>query len=153
MIAGVCPAYLPSIQYMAWILSQQEISFVTNNTYQKQTYRNRAEIYSPNGKLRLSIPVIHKKSSRRQFDYEVNINFEDNWQKVHWKSLEASYRSSPFFEFYEDDFYPFYHKKFEKLMDFNITLIKKATGLLDISSKDIGPVSYTHLTLPTNREV
>ena len=96
MISGVCPAYLPSIQYIAWIVSQQEISFVTNNTYQKQTYRNRAEIYSPNGKLRLSIPVIHKKSSRRQFDYEVSIDFENNWQKVHWKSLEASYRSSPF---------------------------------------------------------
>ena len=95
MISGVCPAYLPSIQYIAWIVSQQEISFVTNNTYQKQTYRNRAEIYSPNGKLRLSIPVIHKKSSRRQFDYEVSIDFENNWQKVHWKSLEASYRSSP----------------------------------------------------------
>ena len=130
MIAGVCPAYLPSIQYIAWIVSQQEISFVTNNTYQKQTYRNRAEIYSPNGKLRLSIPVIHKKSSRRQFDYEVSINFENNWQKVHWKSLETSYRSSPYFEFYEDDFYPFYHQKFEKLMDFNIDLIQKILLLI-----------------------
>ena len=55
---------------------------------------------------------------------EVSIQYENNWQKDHWKSLEASYRSSPFFEFYEDNFYPFYHQKFEKLMDFNVDLIQ-----------------------------
>ena len=130
MVAGVCPSYLPSIQYMACIVSQQEISFVTYNTYQKQTYRNRTEIYSPNGKLRLSIPIIHKKYNNRQLDMEVSIQYENNWQKDHWKSLEASYRSSPFFEFYEDDFYPFYHQKFEKLMDFNINLIQNILFLI-----------------------
>ena len=131
MIAGVCPAYLPSIQYMAWIVSHKEVSLVTHNTYQKQTYRNRTEIYSPNGRLILTIPISHRKSNSRQIDEEVTIHYEKNWQKDHWKSLEASYRSSPFFEFYEDDFYPFYHKKFEKLMDFNINLIEKILSLIE----------------------
>ena len=131
MIAGVCPAYLPSIQYMACIVTHKEVSLVTHNTYQKQTYRNRTEIYSPNGKLTLTIPIIHRKSNSRQLDEAVTIHYEKNWQKDHWKSLEASYRSSPFFEFYEDDFYPFFHKKFEKLMDFNITLIEKILSLIE----------------------
>ena len=39
MVAGVCPAYLPNIHYMAWVVSQKEIALVTHNPYQKQTFR------------------------------------------------------------------------------------------------------------------
>ncbi len=128
--AGVCPAYLPSIRYMAWIIEHKEIVFVLNNHYQKQTYRNRTEIYGANGKLRLSIPILNNK--RNQQDREVKICNDTSWQRDHWKSLENSYRSSPFFEFYEDDLYPFFHQEQEKLMDLNITLIKKIFSLLEI---------------------
>ena len=135
MAAGVCPAYLPNIHYMAWLVSQKQVAMVTDNPYQKQTFRNRTEIYGANGKLKLTIPIIHSKIQQRQIDNAVAIHYDNGWQKDHWKSLEAAYRSSPFFEFYEDDFYPFYHQKFEKLMDFNITLIKKILSLLDAEVK------------------
>ena len=132
MNAGVCPAYLPSIKYMAWIVAQKEITFILNNHYQKQTYRNRTEIYGANGKLKLTIPIVHNKTQKYQLDSEVEIHGNSSWQKDHWKSLLSSYSSSPFFEFYGDDLYPFFHKRQEKLMDFNIALIKKIFSLLDI---------------------
>ncbi|MEK9604606.1 MAG: WbqC family protein [Flavobacteriaceae bacterium] len=131
MIAGVCPAYLPNIQFMSWIIMQKKVAFVTHNTYQKQTFRNRTEIYGANGKLKLSIPIVHKKDKSHQIDKEVKIHYGNGWQKDHWKSLEASYRSSPFFEFYEDDFHPFYHQKFDKLMQFNLALIEKILSLIE----------------------
>ena len=131
MVTGVCPAYLPNINYMAWMVSQTQVAFVTHNIYQKQTYRNRTEIYGANGKLKLTIPIVHAKNQGRQIDENVAIHYENGWQKDHWKSLEAAYRSSPFFEYYEDDFYPYYHQNFEKLMDFNIVLIEKILSLLD----------------------
>ncbi len=130
MIAGVCPAYLPNIHYMAWVVAQKKIAFVTHNHYQKQTFRNRTEIFGANGKLKLTVPIIHNKSQIRQIDDQVAIHYENGWQKNHWKSLEAAYRSSPFFEFYEDEFYPFYHQRIEKLMDFNISLIQKIMTLI-----------------------
>ena len=130
MVTGVCPAYLPNIHYMAWMVSQTQVAFVTHNIYQKQTYRNRTEIYGANGKLKLTIPIVHAKNQGRQIDENVAIHYENGWQKDHWKSLEAAYRSSPFFEYYEDDFYPYYHQNFEKLMDFNIVLIEKILSLL-----------------------
>ena len=135
MVAGVCPAYLPNIQYMAWVVSQKEIAFVTNHPYQKQTFRNRTEICGANGKLKLTVPIVHKKTAQRQSDNAVAIHYESSWQKDHWKSLESSYRSSPFFEFYEDDFYPFFHKKYQKLMELNIILIKKILSLIDAEVK------------------
>ena len=135
MLIGVCPAYLPNIHYMAWVVSQIEIVMVTNKPYQKQTFRNRSEIYGANGKLKLTIPIIHSKEKERQIDETVIIHYENSWQQKHWKSLENAYRSSPFFEFYEDDLYPFYHQKFEKLMDYNIKLIKMVLHLLNSEVK------------------
>lgn len=131
IVIGVCPAYLPTINYMAWLVTQEKVALVTHNPYQKQTYRNRTEIYGANGKLKLIIPIVNTKNKPRQIDEAVAIQYENNWQKDHWKSLQVAYRSSPFFEFYEDDFYPYYHQKIEKLMDFNIALIKKILSLLD----------------------
>lgn len=135
MLIGVCPAYLPNIHYMAWVVSQIEIVMVTNKPYQKQTFRNRTEIYGANGKLKLTIPIVHSKEKERQIDETVIIHYENSWQQKHWKSLENAYRSSPFFEFYEDDLYPFYHQKFEKLMDYNIELIKMVLHLLNSEVK------------------
>jgi hypothetical protein len=131
MVVGVCPAYLPNIHYMSWVVTQRQVAMVIDNPYQKQTYRNRTEIYGANGKLKLTIPIVHTKTQSRQIDKAVAIHYENGWQKDHWKSLEAAYRSSPFFEFYEDDFHPFYHQKFEKLMDFNIALIEKILLLIE----------------------
>ena len=151
MVVGVCPAYLPNIQYMSWVLSQSQVALVTDKPYQKQTYRNRTEIYGANGKLKLTIPIVHTKKQSRQADSAVAINYDNNWQKDHWKSLEAAYRSSPFFEFYEDDFHPFYHRNFEKLMDFNIELIKKILLLLDtdiiLLTEDKAEKEFSHLII------
>ncbi len=135
MEAGVCPAYLPNIHYMAWVISQKEIALVTHKPYQKQTFRNRTEIYGANGKMKLTIPIVHSKIKESQIDETVAIHYENRWQKDHWKSLKSAYRSSPFFEFYEDDFYPFYHQKLEKLMDFNIALMEKVLSLIDAEVK------------------
>mgnify|MGYP001313271158 CR=1 FL=1 len=125
MITGICPAYLPSIKYIKWVINQKKLYFITNGNYQKQTFRNRAEIYGPNGKLKLTIPIVHNKTQKYQLDSEVEIHGNSSWQKDHWKSLLSSYSSSPFFEFYGDDLYPFFHKRQEKLMVFNIALIIK----------------------------
>lgn len=61
------------------------------------------------------------------------IAYDENWRKIHWKSLESAYRSSPYFEYYEDEFHPFYHeKKYKYLIDFNMDLNQKLIDLLNI---------------------
>ena len=54
-----------------------------DNIYQKQTYRNRTEIYGANGKLKLTIPIVHAKNQGRQIDENVAIHYENGWQKEH----------------------------------------------------------------------
>ncbi len=64
---------------------------------------------------------------------DLKISDEYDWQRLHWRSLESSYRRSPFFEYYEDDFYPFYHdKKFDYLIDLNEALQEEILKLLKL---------------------
>ena len=130
MIISVCPAYLPSVEYMSWVINQKKLYFLTSGHYQKQTYRNRAEIYGPNGKLKLIIPVTKNRGLNHQKDIETMVDNNLLWQKNHWRSLQMSYRASPYFEFYEEDFYPFYNNKISSLMELNIGLIKVVLKLL-----------------------
>ena len=151
MKVGVCPAYLPSVNYMAWIVAQKKIGFIISNHFQKQTFRNRTSIYGPNGKLNLTIPIVHRKDLDHQLDKNVLIHQETSWQKNHWRSLEASYRSSPFFEFYELDLYPFFHTRQENLMELNIQLILEILSLLevdiDINKEDEISIEFRALIL------
>ena len=93
------PAYLPNIEYCSWLLHQKKVLFSETITYQKQSYRNRAEIYGANGKLKLIIPIKHRHGVRKTLEKEVLNSYEQNCQIQHWKSLCYSYRSSPYLNF------------------------------------------------------
>ena len=118
MKALLHPTYFPSISHCIMIVQSDEFTFEVNDTYQKQTYRNRANIYSANGKLSLTIPVIYSQKNRQLYR-DIKIHNEGKWQALHWKSLLSAYRTSPFFEFYEDDIAPLFHSKQDNLMEFN----------------------------------
>ena len=109
----------PVIQYVA-MASQSNIIFEKQDNFQKQTYRNRCYIYGPNGKQLLTVPILHSKSTLRQKTKEVKIDKSFSWQKIFIRSLEASYRSSPYFEFYEDDIMQIFDKRHTFLLDLNM---------------------------------
>lgn len=117
------PTYFPSISHFAVIAQSETITFEMEDNFQKQTNRNRTYIYSPNGIQLLNIPIKHSKSAHQKTK-DVLIENEFDWQKQHFKSLEAAYRSSPFFEFFEDDITPFFEKKHTYLMDLNMEVFE-----------------------------
>jgi len=113
------PTYFPNIVHFTAMLQADEVTLEMEDNYQKQTYRNRTFIYGPNGKLQLSIPIIHSQKDRQKYR-DIKIYNEEKWQLVHWKSLETAYRTSPYFEFYQDDIQPLFSQKSEYLLDFNL---------------------------------
>jgi hypothetical protein len=124
--------YLPPIHYFTALKeSQGDILLEMHEHFPKQTYRNRASIHSPNGKLDLIVPVERGVLAHRPIK-DVRISYEFNWQRIHWLSLQTSYRSSAFFEFYEDDFTPFYEKKWKFLVDYNQELLSLISRLLKL---------------------
>ncbi|RTY83792.1 hypothetical protein EKL99_04225 [Flavobacterium sp. ZB4P23] len=116
------PTYFPSISNFAAMVQSESITFEVADNFQKQTNRNRAYIYSPNGIQLLNIPVKHSKESHQKTK-DIKIETDFDWQKQHFKSLEAAYRSSPFFEYFEDDIRPIFEKKQLFLLDLNFEIV------------------------------
>ena len=117
------PSYFPSISHFVAMAQSERIVFEMEDNFQKQTNRNRTYIYSPNGIQLLNIPVKHSKEPHQKTK-EIKIENDFNWQKQHFKSLESAYRSSPFFEFFEDEILPIFEKKHHFLMDLNFETIE-----------------------------
>lgn len=127
------PGYFGPIDQFCAYAQTDEIRWEMEDNYQKQTYRNRQYIYGANGRLLLNIPILHEgpKGSPQKYR-EIRIDANDDWQRIHWKSLESAYRSSPFFEFYEDDLKQLYTTPYDRLMAFNFRCWKTITDLLQL---------------------
>lgn len=125
-------AYLPPIDYFK-IITRSEKSFIEScENYQKQSYRSRCHIYGANGILPLIVPVL------REFDHsvkisEIKIDYTKEWQRQHWGAIVSAYKSSPFFDYYQDDIVSFYREKVPSLFEFNFELLKTLLNLIGIS--------------------
>ncbi len=126
--AYLTTSYLPTIQYISKFILCEKIYLEAHENYQAQSYRNRAVISSPNGIQTLSIPVKNKATNIK----DVRIDYISDWQKIHWRSIENSYKSSPFFEFYADAFLPFFNKRYDFLWDLNLNLLHTILDEIEI---------------------
>lgn len=116
------PTYFPSISNFVALTKAEKIVFEVDDNFQKQTNRTRMYLYSPNGLQLLNVPVKHAKEGLKK-TRDIKIENDFDWQKQHFKSLEAAYRSSPFFEYFEDELQPIFTKKHTFLIDLNFETI------------------------------
>ncbi|NVO03384.1 MAG: WbqC family protein [Bacteroidetes bacterium] len=123
-------SYFPSIEYFALMIKQKEIYFEVQETYPKQTLRNRCTILSANGKLDLTVPI-SKSHNSKQLSKDVKISYDIPWQKIHQRAIDAAYNSSAFYLYFKDDFNFVFEKKHTFLIDLNTEIISKIL-------KDIG---------------
>ncbi len=137
------PTYFPSVSNFVALVQAQTITFEIDDNYQKQTNRNRTYIYSPNGLQMLNIPTKHYKGSHQK-TRDIKIENEFNWQKQHFKSLESAYRSSPFFEYFEDEIMPIFNKKHTFLLDLNFETINFVLKCLRLQTNYTKTVEYFH---------
>jgi len=140
----VFPAlYNGPLNYYAWLVKEQEIVLEQYDSYTKQSFRNRCLIMGPNGVFALSIPVKRPHGVKTHMR-DIRIDYDSNWNRIHWRSLVASYASSPFFEYLADEISPYYHKRFEFLLDLNQQLIVNTLGFLGLDTR----VNYSEAFTP-----
>lgn len=137
------PTYFPSISNFSAIAKADAVVFEVEDNFQKQTNRNRTYIYSPNGIQMLNIPIKHSRE-KHQKTKDVKLETAFDWQKQHFKSLEAAYRTSPFFEYFEDALLPIFTKKHTFLMDLNFETIEIVSKCLNIKLEYQKSREYFH---------
>lgn len=126
-------AYLSPIQYIARFQNNNRIFIDLYGNYIKQSYRNRCLIMAANGAMPLSVPIEHA-SGEKVLMKDVRISRHGNWQHLHWNAIVSAYNSSPFFEYFADDFAPFYSKRYDFLMDLNNDLLNLILSLLGLDN-------------------
>ena len=143
MDAILSSAYLAPVQYYAKLLARSggTAHIEACDTYMKQTYRNRCLIADANGPLALTIPT-EKPTAGNCPMRDIRISDHGNWRHRHWNALEAAYRHTPFFLYYEDDFRPFYEQEIESLYDFNMGLTRLVCQLIGIDTPLLPTTEY-----------
>jgi hypothetical protein len=133
------PTYFPTVAHFVAIANADTVVFEAEDNFQKQTYRNRMYIYGANGKLLLNIPVKHNKNQQKTLYKNIEIENVEDWQKQHWRSIVSAYKSSPFFEYYQDDIEDLFTTPQTTLYDLNIKIFSILCDCIEIDTK----IAYT----------
>ena len=136
-------AYLAPVEYYSKLVTYDKVFIEQHDHYMKQTYRNRCTIAGPDGDIALSIPTVKPENPKCPMK-DIRISDHGNWRHLHWNALISAYNMSPFFEYYEEEFAPFYEKKFDFLFDFNEELRRLVCRLLDLQPN----IVYTETYMP-----
>jgi hypothetical protein len=138
----IYPTYFPSISHYIAMIAAESVTFEVEDTFQKQTNRNRMYVYSPNGLQMLNISVKHNDANNNFKDIKIDNQY--NWQKNHFKSLEAAYKNSPFYEYFIDDLQPIFEKKHQFMLDLNFEIFERINDALGISIPFEKTTEYFH---------
>ncbi|MAZ01195.1 MAG: hypothetical protein CMP58_03265 [Flavobacteriales bacterium] len=123
-------SYFGNIFYYK-IIYDNKFEIEINDFFEKQTIRNRCEILGPNKVLKLVVPCKKEKTQIKN----IKISYSEDWRKIHSKSIEYSYRSSPYFEYYEKKILSIFSKKYTFLTDLNKNIHELISECLKIKKE------------------
>ena len=100
--------------------------------YQKQSYRNRCRFYAADGVQALTFPVIHEGGTHKLPISEIKVDYSTPWLQQHERAIISAYRTSAYFEYYQDELFAILDSRPERLLDLNMAITRffiEKTGL------------------------
>lgn len=113
-------------------LSPSVVYIEACENYQKQSYRNRCRFYAADGVQALSYPIIHEGGTHKLPISEIRIDWSTPWLQQHQRAIVSAYRTSAYFEYYQDELFAIMESRPERLLDLNMALLRffiEKTGL------------------------
>ena len=126
-------------------LSPSVVFIEAKENYQKQSYRNRCRFYAADGVQTLSFPIVHEGGTHKIPISDIRIDWSKPWLHQHKKAIISAYRTSAFFEYYQDELFAILDRKHEKLLDLNMDILR-------FILEKIGIASELHLTEDFSRD-
>lgn len=105
-------------------LSPSVVYIEACENYQKQSYRNRCRFYAADGVQSLSFPIIHEAGTHRQPIADIKVDYSKPWVLQHQRAIISAYRTSAYFEYYQDELFAIFESRPEKLFDLNMSLLR-----------------------------
>ncbi|MBQ8484189.1 MAG: WbqC family protein [Bacteroidales bacterium] len=113
-------------------LSPSVVYIEACENYQKQSYRNRCRFYAADGVQTLSFPIVHEGGTHKLPISEIKVDWSKPWLQQHKRAIVSAYRTSAYFEYYQDELFDILDRRQETLFDLNMDLIRffiEKTGL------------------------
>ncbi|GAB1453012.1 WbqC family protein [Draconibacterium sp.] len=132
----VSTAYFAPIQYYSKLLKADKVYIEQFENFNKQTFRNRCVVLGGNGPIQLIVPVVKGRGTKILIK-DLKISYDTDWQRNHWRTIFSAYSSSPFFEYYKDEIFPFFETKSRFLLDFNFKIHETICELLEIQNRAV----------------
>ena len=113
-------------------LSPSVVYIEACENYQKQSYRNRCRFYAADGVQALSFPIVHEAGTHKLPISEIKVDYSTPWIQQHKRAIISAYRTSAYFEYYQDELFEILDSRPEKLFDLNMALTRffiEKTGL------------------------
>lgn len=133
--------YFGPVQWYQKLYRADAVVIDPDETFLKQTYRNRCYIAAANGVQALTVPV--EQPGNRCPVRDVRISGHGDWRRVHWNAIASAYGESPFFEYYQDDLRPFFERRWHFLYDFNEAIRQTVSTLLDLHPLPPSPSAFS----------
>ena len=160
MVSLLATTYFGPVQWYQKLNQSDRCLIERHDHFIKQTYRNRCVIATTNGLQALTVPIERFEGAHCAM-LNIRISDHGSWRHLHWNALQSAYGESPFFGFYADDIRPFFERRWDFLVDFNMEITQKMCELLDIqphitltdayvSAEDVGVTDYRDVIRPKN---
>ncbi len=140
-------AYFPPVSYFAAMAQEMEglisrrrdgdgslelspsvVYIEACENYQKQSYRNRCRFYAADGVQALSFPVVHAGGTHKLPISEIKVDYSTPWLQQHQRAIVSAYRTSAYFEYYQDELFAIMDSKPERLIDLNMEILRFFIG-------------------------
>lgn len=138
--AVVSTAYFPPVEYFMAAAMTGRIMIEACESYVKQSYRNRCRICACDGILSLTVPV--SISGSRDISC-AEVDYSKSWLQQHERAIISAYRTSAFFEYYQDDIFPVLEARHAGLLELNTALTLRLMELLGIRCEVSFTTEYT----------
>jgi len=129
------PSYIPWRGYFHQIALADIFVFYDDVKYDKNGWRNRNKIKTPNGPMWLTIPVLTKGVETKKTPInEIHIDRSKKWTNKHINAITTSYSKAPFFKEYSPAIFDYLNVKTELLVDITIDLTIHLSKMLGIKN-------------------
>jgi hypothetical protein len=115
MIAIQPPAYFPPLDYTALLDHVDHFILADTFRYRGQSFQNRSKLRNAQGTHWITIPLFGQPTGAPF--HTIDIETGGRWREKHWRSFMYDYCTTMYFEFYEEQFRPFFEVEWTNLAD------------------------------------
>ena len=132
------PNYLPYLGFFDKMKESDIFVIYDDAQFNKREFQHRNKIRIYDGWEWLTVPVIKKEIPIKEIEIvnETQKN-KPHWSKTHFRDIHANYVKTEYFGIYEEELRRIYEKKYERLVDLNMNLIKFLMKAFDINVKTV----------------